>query len=302
MTKTCPCCEALQWKTPWTGFAICQSCGLMVAEGEFTVADLEKEYGADYFHGREYVDYVADAPVQRKLLASHLRRMARYVTPGARVLEIGCAYGYFLELLEPQYPRPVGVDLSTAAVAASRERGLDARQGDLSQVELDGPFDAVCLWDTIEHLATPADVVRAAADLLAPGGHLFITTGDFGSWLARAQGLRWRQIHPPTHLFYFTRLSLTRLCERFGLRVLALETVAVHRRLSSSLRGWEHRYAGTRSARVAEWLRHVLPPAVRDFDFPLNLGDTVFVAARKEPLTGTAAGVGQASLDGRSSA
>jgi len=36
----------------------------MVAEGDFSLEDLKKEYGADYFHGREYVDYVADEPVQ----------------------------------------------------------------------------------------------------------------------------------------------------------------------------------------------------------------------------------------------
>ena len=166
-------------------------------------------------------------------------------------------------------------------MAAARDRGLDAREGDLLEVDIDGHFDAVCLWDTIEHLAAPDAVVRRGVDLLAPGGHVFLTTGDFGSWLARAQGLRWRQIHPPTHLFYFTRRALTRLCERFGLTVLALETVTVHRRLSSSLRGWEKRYEGTQSARVAEWLRVVMPAAIRDFDFPLNLGDTVFLAARK---------------------
>ncbi len=255
----------------------------MAAEGEFSLDDLKKEYGADYFHGREYVDYVADAPVQRKLLTSHLRRMTRYVRPGARVLEIGCAYGYFLELLQPQYPHAVGVDVSADAVAAARNRGLDARQGDLSETEVQGPFDAICLWDTIEHLAAPDAVLCRAVDLLAPGGHIFLTTGDFGLVLARVQGLGWRQIHPPTHLFYFTRTALTRLCERLGLRVLALETVTVHRRLSSSLRGWEQRYRGSRSARAATWLRHALPAAIRDFDFPLNLGDTVFLAARKEP-------------------
>ena len=51
---------------------------------------------------------MADEPVQRKLLGAHLRRMARYVPPGARVLEVGCAYGYFLDLLRREYPAPSG--------------------------------------------------------------------------------------------------------------------------------------------------------------------------------------------------
>jgi 2-polyprenyl-3-methyl-5-hydroxy-6-metoxy-1,4-benzoquinol methylase len=209
--------------------------------------------------------------------------MARYVSPGARVLEVGCAYGYFLELLRGRYPDSVGVDVSEVAVTAARDRGLDARAGDLLEVDVQGSFGAVCLWDTIEHLAAPDAVLRRATELLAPGGHVFLTTGDFGSLLARMQGLRWRQIHPPTHLFYFTRRSLARLCQRVGLKVLAFETVTVHRRLSSSLKGWEQRYPASRSARLARWLRLALPERVRDFDFPLNVGDTLFLAARKEP-------------------
>jgi SAM-dependent methyltransferase len=281
MTNSCPCCNALRWEARWPGFVICRTCGLMTVEGHFPLEELKKEYGEDYFRGREYVDYVADADVQRKLLAGHLRRMARYVAPGTPVLEVGCAYGYFLRLLRPAHPGSIGVDVSTSAVAAARADGLDAREGDLLELDLRGPFGAVCLWDTVEHLPDPGAVLRRGVDLLSPGGYLFLTTGDFGSWLARAQGLRWRQIHPPTHLFYFTRRSLTLLCGRIGLTVVALETVTVHRRLSSSLRGWQQRYAGSRSARVAGWLHRMLPAGVREYDFPLNLGDTIFLAARR---------------------
>ena len=254
---------------------------MMTVAAHFPLEELKKEYGEDYFHGREYVDYEADAAVQRKLLAGHFRRMAHYLEPGVPVLEVGCAYGYFLDLLGTGYPGSVGIDVSGSAVAAARARGLDVREGDLSELDVRGPFGAVCLWDTVEHLPAPDAVLRRGVELLSPGGHLFLTTGDFGSWLARAQGLHWRQIHPPTHLFYFTRRSLTLLCQRVGLTVLALETVTVHRRLSSSLRGWQQRYPGTRSARVAGWLDRVLPARVREYDFPLNLGDTVFLAARR---------------------
>src|SRR5215217_9215707 len=66
MTTSCPCCDALQWEARWPGFVICRVCGLMTVEGHFRVEELKKQYGEDYFHGREYVDYVADAAVQRK--------------------------------------------------------------------------------------------------------------------------------------------------------------------------------------------------------------------------------------------
>jgi SAM-dependent methyltransferase len=282
MTQSCPCCGSVEWTRRPPGFVICQSCGMMTLQRQFSLEEIKKEYGADYFHGREYIDYVADAPVQQTLLRAHLGRVERYVAPGARLLEIGCAYGYFLDLLRRQYPQSVGVDVSSDAVASARRRGLDARDGDLLETDIAGPFDGVCLWDTIEHLTDPVAVMQRAVDLLSPGGYVFLTTGDLGSLLARAQGLRWRQIHPPTHLFYFTRRALTLLCGRLGVTVLALETVTIYRRLGSSLRGWEHRYRGSWSASVAGWLAAVLPERIRAFDFPLNLGDTVFLAARKD--------------------
>jgi hypothetical protein len=57
--------------------------------------------------------------------------------------------------------------------------------------------------------------------------------------------------------------------------------VSVHRRLSSALRGWQQRYPRSPSARVAGWLDRVLPARLREYDFPLNLGDTMFLAARR---------------------
>src|SRR5262245_32583843 len=200
---SCPGCAGTEWRLPWTGFIVCRQCGLMTVEQNFTAAELEKLYQEEYFHGREYMDYEADKSAQQKTLAGHLRLVRQFVPAGGRILEIGCAYGYFLELIEKLYPRSVGVDVAAAAVAGARARGLDARQGEVLEMSFDESFDAVCLWDTIEHLPRPFEVLHRASQLLKAGGHLFLSTGDFGAWLPRWQGLKWRQIHPPTHLFYF---------------------------------------------------------------------------------------------------
>ena len=157
-------------------------------------------YTEDYFHGREYMDYVADRSAIGRTLGQHLKILRRHVPAGGRVLEVGCAYGYFLDLIRKDYPGSVGVDVAAKAVADAARRGLDAREGDVREMSFDGLFDAVCLWDTIEHLAAPDQVLARCRELLRPSGHLLMSTGDFGSLLARAQGLNWRQIHPPSHL------------------------------------------------------------------------------------------------------
>jgi len=283
----CPCCLRADWTPRWTGFVVCRNCGLMTVNQGFSPADLRRFYQEDYFQGREYVDYVADKPAHLHTLRNHLRVVRRHSPPGGRILEIGCAYGFFLELIQRVYPGSVGIDVFSAGIAHARALGLDAREGDLLNQRFEHPFDAVCLWDTIEHLPNPGEVLQRSAQLLKPGGHLFLTTGDFGALLPRWQGLKWRQIHPPTHLFYFTRKSFQELCGRIGLEVVGFSTVTVHRRLGSVLKSLAALHRQTPTGRFASFALRWTPAGFLDWSFPLNLGDTLCLVARKE-MTGPA--------------
>lgn len=288
LPPACPCCEGADWDRRWAGWVICRRCGMMTVENRCQAGDFEALYGPDYFQGREYIDYLADKPAQQKTLGRHLAVVRRHVPPGGRLLEIGCAYGFFLELIAQDYPNSVGLDVSEAAVAHARSLGLDARRGDLLATTLSGSFDAVCLWDTIEHLAWPAETIQRAASLLRPGGHLFLSTGDFGSLLARLQGLRWRQIHPPTHLFYFTRPALDALVRRMGMEVIGFTTVRVYRRLHSALRALDRFRGGSISGRCARGLLKLLPNRILRCDIALNLGDTMLLTAQKAKFSDSA--------------
>jgi SAM-dependent methyltransferase len=277
----CPCCEATDWVPRWGHFVVCRRCRLMRMAQPVLVDDLRTLYQADYFKGREYIDYVADKSAHQKTLARHLRVVRRHVPEGARLLEIGCAHGFFLELARPIYPGSVGVDISATAVAYARARGLDAREGDLSSQHLREQFDAVCLWDTVEHLPSPDTTLQQACALLRPGGCLFLSTGDSGALLPRLRGRRWRQIHPPTHLFYFTRPSLRALCRRLGVDLCRFGTVRVYRRLGSALKALARSRSRSFLARVAAGAERVSPAWLQRLDIPLNLGDTLCLAARK---------------------
>lgn len=253
----------------------------MTVDQEFSPDALRVLYQKDYFSGREYIDYLADKPAQQKTLRGHLNLVQRYLARGARVLEIGCAYGFFLELIREEYPRSVGVDICSDGIARAHAQGLDAREGDLLQMQFEEPFDGVCLWDTIEHLPNPFPVVRRAAGVVKPGGYLFLSTGDFGAWLPRLQGLKWRQIHPPTHLFYFTRDSLKALAKRAGLEPMGFGTVKVYRRCGSALEALARFRPDTLAGPFAKLLLRCLPRKILDGTFALDLGDTLYFVARR---------------------
>ena len=113
-----------------------------------------------------------------------LAEMARRLPAGgARLAELGCGSGGMLEALG-RFGTAVGIELDPALRARARERGLDVRAGALPDaIPLEpGRWDAVCLFDVLEHVGDEAGALAACRRLLAPGGRLFVTVPAY-AWL-----------------------------------------------------------------------------------------------------------------------
>jgi SAM-dependent methyltransferase len=237
--------------------------------------ELERLYGEPYFRGQEYRDYVGDRAVLAKQFQLRLRTLLRYVSAErrGRLFEIGAAYGFFLDIARRQFQQVSGIDLSREAAARAR----DVAAGDFLEYPLEGPpLDVVCMWDTIEHLAQPDLYIKKIAAHMRPGGVLALTTGDIGSPLARWRKAKWRQIHPPSHLHYFSKETLRRLLSKYGFEVCytgyagcyrSADTVAY---LVLSLKnGMPALYRRLRAAGLLNW------------SFYSNLYDIIYVIARR---------------------
>jgi SAM-dependent methyltransferase len=187
-------------------------------------------YDERYFQGAEYFDYLRDQAIHRANFKKRLRQLLPWLPAGRRLFEIGCSYGLFLDLAR-RYWTVAGCDLAEEPCRHARESlGLDVHCADFLDLPLrPGSFGAFCLWDTIEHLDVPDLYLERIADVLPAGGIVALTTGDIGSALARWQGPRWRQIHPPTHLWYFSLATLTRTLKRFGFRIVWKRHVGMSR-------------------------------------------------------------------------
>jgi SAM-dependent methyltransferase len=182
-------------------------------------------YAESYFQGGRrdgYANYAGSEAVLRREFAQSVALLRRHHDDG-RLLELGCAYGFFLLEAQPYY-ECVGVEVAEAAVAACRARGLAVYHGvlDRALAERLGTFDAAVMLDVIEHLEHPRDVLEQLGAVLRPGGVLVLTTGDWNSAAARLLGRHWRLLTPPQHVFYFTPATLTTLLERAGFEVLEI--------------------------------------------------------------------------------
>jgi SAM-dependent methyltransferase len=218
-SQTCIVCGGVMQAAHLPGLVSCPACGMVSADLEISDVELERLYGRSYFHGHEYFDYLAE---EESLKLNFRQRIAtmRQLIPGfasADLFEIGCAYGFFLDEVRGAVRHAAGIDISAEAVSfAALQRGVEATCGDYLASELGRRLDVVALWDTVEHLRRPDLFIEKIAREVRPGGYIALTTGDIGSLNARLRGSRWRMIHPPTHLHYFSVPSIRRLLDNHG--------------------------------------------------------------------------------------
>lgn len=229
--RACPACggprAALLFTKDGHAIAGCGDCGTAFVADDPSTIDFAALYGEAYYTGGSdavFADYVGQEAARR----AHARRklwLLRHLPPAwparGRLLDVGCAAGFFLAEAQAHY-EVQGVELSAWSSAHARDRlGLRVATGTLQQAALpDAHFDIVTLWDVIEHVPDPVPLLAEAARVLRPGGRLVLTTGDWGSAYARERGADWHLMTPPWHLSFFTRASMARAAGRAGLRAI----------------------------------------------------------------------------------
>lgn len=213
------------------GLARCTGCGLVYVNHKFTAQELAQYYREGYYCGEcglVYENYFADEELKIQGFRSRVEQIWKHYIHRGKLLDLGCAAGYFLEAAKP-YFEVVGVELSDYAARYAREVfGHTVITGEVFDGKFPSNyFDVVTMWDVIEHLPNPRAVVQEIYRILKPRGLLVISTGDVESLNARRNLKGWKLIAPPWHLFYFSKRTLRQLLSTTGFRVRAIETNGV---------------------------------------------------------------------------
>lgn len=200
---------------------------------------------------------------------------------GAKVLDVGANFGHFLSVARERW-NAVGVELSRAAVEWSKKHfGVNNHAASIYDLppDLQGPYEAVTLFDVIEHVPQPKEALAALRKVLEPGGHLFLSTPDMGSGVARSMGARWHYLDPVQHIVLFNRKNLARLLEEAGFEVVSARSFGHHYRMGYVLDRLAYLHdtgvvgAATKVAKVA------LRPAAK-LTVYVNLRDVMGIHAR----------------------
>jgi SAM-dependent methyltransferase len=226
---SCPVCAAAA--AAWLrkdGVEIhrCTVCGLGFwrPDAAFRAASI---YDGAYFEGGTlgpgYDDYGALELAVRRNFARRIAALGP-PTPGARLLDLGAAYGFAVDEARRAGWRASGLEISAEAArrAVALVGGVVVRADAARTPFASARFEVITLWDVLEHLPDPHAVMAEIARLLTPGGRLVLTTGDAGSLAARVSGARGHLLTLPEHLFFHSRESLRQLLAAHGLRVVSM--------------------------------------------------------------------------------
>lgn len=221
----------------------CRSCAAVFIAPE-QVKAAESLYSQDYFDEREQyffhdgvVDrsgqespHIADFRAGLELIEAHTGK------PG-KLLDIGCATGSFLSLAAARGWECSGVEVSAFAAARARERtGREIFCGKLEDAPFNSAtFDAITMWDLLEHLPDPGRGLETARRLLKPSGLLLVNTPNEDSLLRqlargiyRASGGRItapvNRLYHRYHLHYFAAGALDVLFRRTGFELVSMST------------------------------------------------------------------------------
>ena len=223
--EACPSCRSRSLATRWMirGFTItaCRDCDLVFVKERISPAQL-KQYYADVHDVVYDDDNAACLAYYYKILQ---REIDRRLPEKGRILDVGCAGGWFLDMMQSWETH--GCELSprdfeiACAKHGDRIQHLNFEDYPLTP----GHFDVITLQDVFDHIPDPVAALEKCRALLRPGGLLVVKVHDISCLYAKFTGPNFYALIPPSHLFYYNRRSLTAIVERAGFGVTCCQHI-----------------------------------------------------------------------------
>lgn len=145
-----------------------------------------------------------------------------------RLLDVGCSSGAFLSIARKLGFDAEGVEPAPKAAQSAIQAGFKVHSGTLQSAGFaTGIFDALTLFEVIEHLESPLELLKECRRILRQEGILLIGTGNSASWTAAVMNSRWQYFHIEHHgghISFFNPLSMRLLAERAGFTLQSVET------------------------------------------------------------------------------
>lgn len=222
--RKCPLCLGKKWLVLFIlnkkqKLVKCEDCGLIfndryndavreIYEDNYYEFDRRKKNKGGYFN----YNLMEEAVKKDYNFATEFLKKKYKV--GDRVLEVGCGYGFFLKnLLNSGIVKKkflYGIEISKKAASISSKYGL-IKNSKLETSVFKNKFNYILIFEVIEHLPQPKELINFAEKYLQIGGYLILTTPDISSIWFKFLKKRWPAVQPYFHNVYFDHDSIKKL-------------------------------------------------------------------------------------------
>ena len=219
----CPVCKSELSKGCRSWHFLCNNCG-------YEKSSLLPGINLDSAH--HLIDERARETGLRELRISNFKELLTKIISlkpdGGRLLEVGCAHGWFIELAK-DYFEVLGLEPDENVFKAASYRGLPIRMGYFPDIlDDDEQFDVIVFNDVFEHIANVEDILESCYKLLSSNGLLVLNLPSSGGLFYRISKIfcrfgnfyaferLWQKGFPSPHLHYFSLSNLTSLLNQNG--------------------------------------------------------------------------------------
>ncbi len=287
----------LEFEEPPYRVLRCDECSMVWITPRWHDDAIHSVYGEDYWRSdspktKGYANYASEAALYLKTFRRRMKFVSRHVAPGGRILDVGCAAGFFLRVAREAGHDVQGVEVS-AAIAREAVRELGSERvfiGTLDAVPQDRPgcargsFDLVTMWDVIEHVPDPRALLTQARAMMRPEGRLIVETQNVDSRFANLLGRKWHHYKHEEHIYHFNPKTIRRVLDQAGFEIESMTSAFAGKYVSLG-------FIAERASRLNRAASFALKPLAlfKKANVYLNFHDEMVVVARPRAAAPTGA-------------
>ena len=214
---------------------VCLDCGLRFRNIELDINEIERIYSNEYFTKNQKNFFFNSFELRRSLFLNKLKLIDQFYEDKGEILDMGSGIGTFVQVARDEGWTETGLEISSFAAEYSKQKGLNIINSDFSYVlKLKEKFDAVTLWDTVDHAEKPIELLHNVREVIKEDGYIFVETVVTDSIIYVLAEMLCKislglikgpliKGYPMHHSNYYSEKTLKRDIEMAGFRVVKID-------------------------------------------------------------------------------
>jgi SAM-dependent methyltransferase len=211
----------------WT-IVKCNSCNFLYTNPRPTIESLPSFYEEEYFKDKRHVSkfYNPDGTIKQVQVnyTNRIEDIEHFAGKRGRLLEIGSARGGFLSLMKTRGWDVQGVEISADAGQKANDSGITTFVGVYTDFNEGNKFDSICMYQTLEHVPDPKEIILKAFEDLNPGGTLIVEVPNVKCFEQKVNKTRRHLSYDlPRHLNHFSHSFLMSEFKKAGFDTIRVD-------------------------------------------------------------------------------